>query len=186
MGFFLVINLIVTARWFTSIGLPRSPAIARSIWSISTRAPVSRWQRDGGDGDGDAPATRTGAPGSAPGSANGGARLLTPEWTTVGVPNVFWSAAGTAVAQRLPDVRRSIDGVVVGWGVDAGDALARAIDLTFIAGQDPGQLPPTRRAGTVIVTRCLAQALFGDAPGVGVGTAAVLQSPPPGGHHGRH
>src|SRR5262249_18287004 len=78
-------------------------------------------------------------------------------------PGLFWAeGAAPGGPSRCPGVERVGGDTVAGWDVATEPALASAVELRFVAG-DASALG----ADTVVVTRCLAEALFGDAPAVG-------------------
>lgn len=168
LGFFIVSNLILTCRWYSSLGLPPSGHRQDDVVEITSRTPA--WAGP--------PATDQGQGGDAwqrrerrilstlphvRAVASVSATQIDDRWA---LPNVFWPAPGVHPVgpSACAEVSRAADGAVVGWGVEADAGLADTIDLKVIEGQAPDPLSAT---GTVIITQCLRLALFGARPVVG-------------------
>jgi len=178
MGFFIVANLLITMRWFASLELPPSGHRETDLVEVAVRAP--------------APDPRPPAPQPSLAEATAAALAAIPGVQRVAavsstqvddrwaLPAVFWSAetarqgfaatpeAGTGgPARGCADAERSAEGVVAGWPVEADAALAETIDLRFIEGGPGAGAGGADDAGSVIITRCLRDAIFGGAPARG-------------------
>jgi putative ABC transport system permease protein len=157
LGFFIIGSLIVTIRWYRSKTRPSSGHLEDDVVEVvSRRAALSPEA---------ASATRSrerAALAALPGARGVAAVSASQIDDRFSIPTLFWSPNGAGAASGCADVARSREGAVVGWDVAADPGLAAVVGLRFVEG-GPAAVAP----GTVIVTRCLARALFGDAPAVG-------------------
>ena len=165
--FIVVANLLVTGRWFVERVRIPSGHRERDLVDVLVRRPSA----PGGTGRAavvlqhqrEIAAVRAlpGVLGVAPVSSTQGDDSIVN-------PNLFWAEGATpAGADGCPGVERSPQGVVVGWGVEAGATLPEVVDLSFVAGGPWARLPDAEQAHAVIVTACLARALFGTTDVVG-------------------
>jgi putative ABC transport system permease protein len=153
LGFFIIASIIMTSRWYAAHVMPSSGHREADVIEVVTRGPaapdeeVARRQR-----------AELAALEATPGVRRAVAVTSSSVDDRWELPDVFWTDAGAANApSRCEGVSRSSDGVVVGWPVGAGPGLAEALDLRVVEGTTDG----------VVITRCLRDALFGDAPALG-------------------
>lgn len=159
IGFFVLGNLEMTVRYFAAHALPPSGHRERDIVEVTSRRPSQ---------------TRAGAPAVDLRSAERSALRLLPGVRGVAavsstqvddrwaMPTLFWTAGGPSGPGSCRDVPRWGEGVVVGWDVAADPELASVLDLRAVNGV---ATPPS--GDTVVITRCLADAVFGIASVVG-------------------
>jgi putative ABC transport system permease protein len=153
LGFFIIASIIMTSRWYAAHVMPASGHREADVVEVVTRGPaapdeeVARRRRDALAALAALPAVRRAVAVSS--------SSVDDRWE---LPDVFWTDAGAARGpSRCAGVSRSADGVVVGWPVGAGPGLSEALDLSVVEGTTNG----------VVITRCLRDALFGDAPALG-------------------
>jgi putative ABC transport system permease protein len=164
LGFFIIGNLVMTMRWYMGKTLPPPGHRQDDVVEVTVRRPLR---------DDDGPARlrdlrwrERAALQRLPGVRDVAAVSSTQIDDRWGFPGLFWTEAGAARGpSRCAGVERAQGDTVAGWDVATEPALARVIDLTFVEGDARALLA----ADTVIVTRCLAEALFGDAPGAALG-----------------
>jgi len=175
VNFVVIANLLILGRWFASRAQFSTGHRERDLVEVRVRRP-SVAAEPGGD-RGIPAGSSSHAAEEAALRVLAGVVAVAPvssmqsddDWA---IPDVFWAEREGAPARREPaidrvaspcsDVERTPEGRVLGWAVEAGAALPAIADLRFIEGRAvaPG-------AAGVVVSRCLAQALFGAAPAVG-------------------
>ena len=188
MGFFIVTNLLVTMRWFASLELPPSGHRETDVVEVAVRAPAPGPGRPARPSLGEATAAALAAIPGVQRVAAVSSSQVDDRWA---LPAVFWGddtarrgfAATPEVVARetvngCADAERSAEGVVAGWPVEADAALAETVDLRFIEGASgaiegasgaiegaSGAIEGAPEgAGSVIITRCLRDAIFGGTP----------------------
>jgi len=165
--FIVISNLLVTSRWFVDrVKIPtghretdlvdvlvRRPSASGGI---DRPAVVARHQRELG-----ALLGLAGVEGVAPVSSTQADDMIV-------APNLFWTEGTEPMgSESCAGIDRSPEGVVVGWAVEAGPTLPEVVDLKFTAGESFSRLPADQSEHAVLVSACLARALFGDANVVG-------------------
>jgi putative ABC transport system permease protein len=168
LGFFIIGNLMMSIRWYAGHFTPTSGHREADVLEVVTRGPAAPEAavEERRRAELAALAALPGARAVAAVSSSS----VDDRWET---PDVFWSdgAAGVDVGpSRCPGVTRSSAGVVVGWAVGAGPGVATALDLRIVEGgfvEAPFGEGDASAGGGVIITRCLRDALFGGAPGLG-------------------
>jgi putative ABC transport system permease protein len=89
--------------------------------------------------------------------------------------SLYWTTPGAAAGpSACADVRRTANDTLVGWDAATEPSLPEVVDLTFVAGDGAAAW---RAADSVVVTKCLADALFGGAPALGQ-TLYSMHRPP--------
>jgi putative ABC transport system permease protein len=166
LGFFIIGNLWATIRWYAEKTLP--PAGHHELDVVEV---VSRRALAAGDADGarlEALRARERATLMALPDARTVAAVSSTQiddrW---GMPSLFWAEGGQAAEETgCPGVSRGQDGVVAGWEAAAEPTLGAVLDMRLVTGTffGPGA---TFLPDTVVVTRCLAKALWGDQPVLG-------------------
>jgi len=167
VNFVVIANLVILGRWFASRAQFSTGHRERDLVEVRVRRPGRSVSLGAPAHAAEESALRAlpGVVGVAPVSS----LQSDDEWA---LPDVFWSdgTAGRAtpkpivarVARPCPEVERTPEGRVLGWAVEAGPELPALADLTFTEAD-----PVTDRSAGVIVSRCLAEALFGPSPAVG-------------------
>jgi putative ABC transport system permease protein len=157
LGFFIIASIIMTSRWYAAHVMPVSGHREADVVEVVTRGPtapgeeVARRRRD-----------ELAALGALPGVRRATAVSSSSVDDRWELPDVFWTEAGAARGpSRCAGVSRSGDGIVVGWPVGAGPGLNEALDLRVVEGKTE------ETTDGVVITRCLRDALFGDAPALG-------------------
>jgi putative ABC transport system permease protein len=166
LGFFIIGNLWMTTRWYMAKTLPGPGHRETDLVEIESRRPVTDGDRDG-QRLADLRARERAALGGLPWAravAAVSSTQLDDHWD---MPTLYWSEpALPAGATACEGVERGADGVVAGWDTTAEPSLGDVLNLRVVAGTffGPGN---TASPDTVVVTRCLADALFGGAPALG-------------------
>jgi putative ABC transport system permease protein len=157
LGFFIIGSLLVTIRWYRGKTRPASGLAEADLVEVTSRRPAAAPEA--------LAATRArerAALATLPDARGVAAISATQIDDRFSLPTLFWSPEGVRAASRCADVARSPAGAVVGWDVAADPELAGVAGLRFVEGAPSDAAP-----GAVLVTRCLARALFGDAPARG-------------------
>jgi len=177
VNFVVIANLVILGRWFASRAQFSTGHRERDLVEVRLRRPSGR----GASEPGGEPRARAGAPSHAAeesalrglpgvvGVAPVSSMQSDDDWA---VPDVFWTEGEGGDPTREPalaaargscsDVERTPAGRVLGWTVEAGAEFPAIADLRFLEGRAVGP-----GGSGVVVSRCLAQALFGAAPAVG-------------------
>jgi putative ABC transport system permease protein len=169
LGFFIIGNLWATIRWYAEKTVP--PAGNHELDVVEV---VSRRVMADDDPDGDRllglRALERAALTALPDARTVAAVASTQIDDRWGVPSLFWSEGGRAAdVTACAGVARGEGGVVAGWEAAAEPPLGEVLDMRTVAGTffGPGG---TAAPDTVVVTRCLAEALWGS------GAAALTQT----------
>jgi putative ABC transport system permease protein len=162
LGFVIIGNLAMTIRWYGSKTLPPSGHREDDVVEVTSRRTLTTSARDVDRLEelrARELATLAALPGVL-GAARASSTQLDDQWAT---PGLFWAEPGVAVGpSQCAGVARAGEGAVIGWPVSVGPTLADVVDLRFVAGNATATAP-----GTVVITRCLAEAVFGQTPAVG-------------------
>jgi len=169
VGFFVLCSLLITIRWYFVNGLPPSghrqtDVVEVASWSAAAAplSPAEHLRRQSED---------LRLLGALPGVQRVAPISSTDVDSQLAFPAVLWTEAPSGApppTAPVPGITRMPHGSVVGWAVEAGPDLPEVIDLRFAAGQSATALPPDQQARAVIITRSLANALFG-APDLAIG-----------------
>jgi putative ABC transport system permease protein len=164
LGFFIIGSLIVTIRWYRAKTRPRPGHLEEDVVEVVSRRPAAPPEA--------AAATRArerAALAALPDARGVAAVSASQIDDRFSIPSLFWSPDGAGASSGCDGVARSREGAVVGWDVAADPELAAVVALRFVEGAPsrPGASAGSTAPGTALVTRCLAHALFGDAPAVG-------------------
>jgi len=167
VNFVVIANLVILGRWFGSPAQFSTGHRERDLVEV-------RLHRSGRAAGG--PAASHAAEESAL-RAMPGVLAVAPvssmqsddEWA---VPDVFWSdgEAGRVTPKQVVDMFRhpcpgaesTSEGRLLGWVVEAGPEFPQIAELTFTEAD-----PVASRRDGVVVSRCLAEALFGPSPAIG-------------------
>jgi putative ABC transport system permease protein len=160
LGFFIIGSLVITIRWYRDKTRPPSGHLEDDLVEVVSRRPAATPEA--------AAATRArerAALAALPGAVGVAAVSSSQIDDRFSIPTLFWSPNAAGAASGCEDVSRSPEGAVVGWDVAAEPELGAVIGLRFVERGPSGST--SVGPGTVIVTRCLARALFGDEGAVG-------------------
>jgi putative ABC transport system permease protein len=167
VGFFVLVSLLITARWYAAHGFPPSGHRETDLVEVvswgAAAPPAATAEAQ------DRQRREMAALGALPGVHAVAAVSSTEIDDQFGLPIVLWTdddGAGVNAAGAAPPPGSA--GRVVGWIVDASADLPEVIGLRFLAGRSFSALLPDQQARSVVITRSLAAALFGD-PAAAIG-----------------
>ncbi|HEX2657635.1 MAG TPA: FtsX-like permease family protein [Polyangia bacterium] len=155
--FVVIANMLVTSRWFVDrVRIPTGhrendlvDVLVRRPSQPGSVALVAQHQRELA-----VLANLPGALAVAPVSSTQGDDLIAN-------PNLFWTGAPPLGGEGCDGIERGPNGAVVGWGVEGGVTLPDVLDLQVVEGGSFSPVPEAEGAPSVLVTACLARALFG-------------------------
>lgn len=174
LGFFIIGNLVMTIRWYSGKTLPPSGHREQDVVAVSSRRPLRDDDVNGARLQ-DLRRRERAALAALPGVRSVAAissTQLDSRWT---MHSLYWSTPGSAKGpSACADAPRGANDRLVGWDAATEPSLTETVDLKFVAGDAAAAW---RAADSVVVTKCLADALFGGGPALGQ-TLYSLSRPP--------
>lgn len=173
LGFFIIGNLVMTIRWYSGKTLPPSGHREQDVVEVTSRRPLSEDDVNGArlnELRRRERATLAALPGVSAVAAISSTQLDA-HWT---MNSLYWAQPGAAQGpSTCAGVSRGANDRLVGWDASTEPSLIDVVDLKFVAGDETAW----RAADTVVVTKCLADALFGGGPALGQ-TLYSMHRPP--------
>lgn len=174
LGFFIIGNLLMTIRWYMGKTLPPSGHREQDIVEVTSRRPL-RDDDVGGARLDELRRRERAALAALPGVravAAISSTQLDARWT---MHSLYWTAPGAAKGpSACADVTRAANDTLVGWDGATEPTLADVVDLRFVEGDAASAW---RAPDSVVVTKCLADALFGGASALGQTLYSMHRAP---------